>query len=137
MPLDNTIATEHLLNRIIKQEYHNPEDYNFPVKWAAPISIVSYEDDDNTIEKIHSDEMRHLINTRDRCVVGIHKSKYVEQLHEPLVNNVLDVASKSVNRVLADDENGAKAPVISPIICAELDNRLLPIKPFSTKFNRD
>ena len=95
MALDNTIATESLLNRIIKQEYHNPEDYNFPVKWAVPeISTVTYENDDGTTNVIMTNEMRHLINTRDKCVVGIHKSKYVEQLHEPLVNNVLDIAHK-------------------------------------------
>ena len=95
MALDNTIATEPLLNRIIKQEYHNPEDYNFPVTWAIPeCSTVTYENDDGTTQVIMSDEMRHLVNTRNKCVVGTHKSKYVEQLHEPLVNNVLDVAHK-------------------------------------------
>ena len=70
MALDNTIATEPLLNRIIKQEYHNPEDYNFPVTWAIPeCSTVTYENDDGTTQVIMSDEMRHLVNTRNKCVV--------------------------------------------------------------------
>ncbi len=110
MPLDNTIATKPLLDKIYAKEYHNPEEYTFPVKWADYCtSTITIDGVEHTVE---NKESRQLINTRDMCVVGEHKSKYVEQLHEPIVNKVLEVAEKlHIGKVIPNIrvyENGRK-----------------------------